>query len=65
AACVRLAEAGFTLVPGDKSWPAFERARETYSTRLQPMATYWATPANSWLGDPVMLRAPLHAADEP
>jgi hypothetical protein len=65
AAYARLREAGYSLVPGDDAWPAFERARATYSTRLEAMARYWATPATSWLGDPVALRAPLHPQDDP
>jgi len=65
AAYDRLGEAGYSLVPGDEAWPAFERARATYSTRLEGMATYWATPATSWLGDPVALRAASHPPDDP
>jgi hypothetical protein len=65
AACDRLEEAGFTLIARDAAWPAFKHARATYSSRLESMARYWATPAASWLGDPVALRAPLHPADDP
>ncbi len=65
AACDRLAEAGYTLVPRDEAWAHFEAARETYSTRLEAMASYWAAPAAQWLGDPVVLRQPLHATDDP
>jgi hypothetical protein len=65
AACDRLEEAGYTLEPRDVAWPAFEAARGTYATRLEGMASYWATPATSWLGDPVALRSPLHPADDP
>jgi hypothetical protein len=65
AACDRLEEAGYTLAPRDEVWPAFEAARATYATRLEAMATYWATPATSWLGDPVALRLPLHPQDDP
>ena len=65
AACDRLAEAGYTLVPRDKAWAHFEAARETYSTRLEAMASYWAAPAAQWLGDPIVLRQPLHATDDP
>jgi len=64
AACARLQEAGYRLVPGDIAWPAFEAARATYSTELEGMAAYWATPATQWLGDPVVLRQPLHAQDD-
>jgi hypothetical protein len=33
--------------------------------RLEAMANYWATPAASWLGDPVALRLPVHRTDDP
>jgi Ion channel len=65
AACDRLEDAGYTLVARDAAWPTFEAARATYAERLEAMATYWATPATSWLGDPVALRAPLHRTDDP
>src|SRR6476469_131522 len=65
AACDRLAEAGYTLVPRDQAWAHFEAARETYSTRLEAMASFWAAPAAQWLGDPIMLRQPLHPNDDP
>jgi hypothetical protein len=64
-ACDRLEDAGYTLEPRDAAWPRFEAARETYAVRLEAMASYWATPATSWLGDPVALRAPLHPQDDP
>jgi hypothetical protein len=64
AACDRLEEAGYTLVPRDEVWPAFEAARATYALRLEAMARYLATPATSWLGDPVALRLPLHQPDD-
>jgi len=65
AACARLTEAGYRLCPTDQAWALFEAARGTYATRLEAMANYWATPATSWLGDPVVLRAPLHPIDDP
>ena len=64
-ACDRLEDAGYTLEPRDAAWPKFEAARATYAVRLEAMASYWATPATSWLGDPVALRAPLHPQDDP
>ena len=64
AACYRLREAGYQLVPDDVAWPAFEAARATYARRLEAMARYWATPATSWLGDPVELRLPLHQPED-
>jgi hypothetical protein len=64
AACARLEAAGYRLEPRDQAWPAFELARATYAARLEAMAAYWATPATSWLGDPVALRLPLHPPDD-
>ncbi len=65
AACDRLETAGYRLEPRDRAWPAFESARATYAARLEGMAFYWATPATSWLGTTVALRAPMHPPDEP
>ena len=65
AACDRLEQSGYALAPRDVAWPAFEAARATYSTPLEAMASYWATPAAQWLGDPVALRQPLHERDDP
>ena len=65
AACDRLEEAGYTLEDRDQAWPVFKAARGAYAPRLEAMARYWATPAASWLGDPVVLRQPLHPADDP
>ena len=65
AACDRLEEAGYALAKRDVAWPSFQGARATYAASLEAMATYWATPAASWLGDPVVLRQPLHAPDDP
>jgi hypothetical protein len=65
AACDRLVEAGYALEARDEAWQAFEAARATYAPRLEAMATYWATPATQWLGDPVTLRQPLHPQDDP
>ena len=61
----RLEASGYTLAARDVAWPAFEAARATYSARLEAMASYWATPAAQWLGDPVTLRQPLHPGDDP
>jgi hypothetical protein len=63
--CDRLEDAGYVLARRDTAWPAFEAARATYAARLESMAGYWATPATSWLGDPVALRAPLHPQNDP
>ena len=65
AACDRLEEAGYRLEARDAAWPHFEASRATYAPRLEAMARYWATPATSWLGDPVALRSPLHPPDDP
>ena len=64
AACDRLEGAGYTLLPRDGAWPAFQSARATYAARLEGMARYWATPATSWLGDPMTLRQPMHQPDD-
>jgi hypothetical protein len=64
AACYRLRQAGYQLAQDDVAWPAFEAARATYARRLEAMARYWATPATSWLGDPVELRLPLHQPED-
>ncbi|HYN70261.1 MAG TPA: hypothetical protein VEX41_08625, partial [Candidatus Eisenbacteria bacterium] len=56
----RLARAGYSLEPADRAWPAFEAARMTYATQLEEMATYWETPATSWLGVQAPLRSPAH-----
>jgi Ion channel len=64
AACDRLEQAGYSLVPRDRAWISFEAARATYALRLEAMARYWATPATSWLGDPVALRLPVHRSDD-
>jgi hypothetical protein len=50
AAYERLAAVGYRLEPADIAWPRFEAARAIYADRLEEMATYWATPATSWLG---------------
>jgi hypothetical protein len=65
AACDRLEEAGYVLVPREEAWPMFEASRATYSSRLEALATFWATPAAQWLGDPIVLRQPLHRTDDP
>jgi hypothetical protein len=56
----RLGRAGFTLEPADRAWLAFGAARSSYGSRLEDMATYWATPASSWLGVQAPLRSPAH-----
>ncbi len=65
AACDRLAAAGYTLAPRDAAWKAFAHGRDAYAPRLEAIAAYWASPATSWLGDPVVLRQPFHPTDEP
>jgi hypothetical protein len=65
AACQRLVEAGYILSADDDVWERFEAARATYAPRLEEMARYLATPAASWLGDPVVLRTPFHPTDDP
>lgn len=56
----RLAHAGYSLEPADRAWAAFEAARVTYATLLEEMASYWETPATSWLGVEAPLRSPAH-----
>ena len=65
AACDRLAEAGYTLRSRDEAWPSFQVARDTYASRLEGMARYWATPATQWLGDAEALRTPMHQVEDP
>jgi len=65
AACDRLVDAGYQLAPRADAWPMFEAARATYADRLQSLATYLATPSAQWLGDPIVLRQPLHRTDDP
>ena len=64
AACDRLEAAGYALAPRDAAWSAFESARATYAAHLEGMASYWATPAAQWLGDPATLRQPLHPRED-
>jgi hypothetical protein len=58
---VRLAAAGFRLVPADEAWPRFSRARSTYAEQLDAMAAYWAVPAAAWFGG----RRALHSTSAP
>jgi len=58
----RLQAAGYDLVPPDESWQAFEAARTVYAGRLEAMASYWATPTNSWLESAAIPRFPAHTA---
>jgi Ion channel len=59
-ACARLGRAGYELVPADDAWALFEAARGAYAGRLEAVAAYWATPANSWLEPEASLRSPAH-----
>jgi hypothetical protein len=56
----RLGSVGYDLVPVDAAWRAFESARAEYAGRLNAMAAYWATPANSWLDPSTALTSPAH-----
>jgi hypothetical protein len=58
----RLQAAGYDLVPPDESWQAFEAARTVYAGRLEAMASYWATPTNSWLESAAIPQSPAHTA---
>ncbi len=64
AAWTRLEEAGYRLVPADRAWPAFEAVRAEYASRLEAMASYWATRSTSWLGTQQALRSPVHPEDQ-
>jgi multisubunit Na+/H+ antiporter MnhC subunit len=64
AAWTRLAEVGYRLEPADTAWPRFEAARAMYAPRLEQMANYWATAANSWLGTVADLRSPAHPVEQ-
>jgi hypothetical protein len=57
----RLAAAGYTMVPADEAWPAFEATRATYADGLEQMANYWAVPTVSWFGGQDPLRSAVHA----
>jgi hypothetical protein len=59
-AYARLENAGYRLVPGDAAWRAFDAARAGYASRLDAMAAYWATPANSWLAPAATFTSPVH-----
>ena len=63
-ACARLTEAGYDLASGDCAWEAFEAARSGYAGRLEAMATYWATPTNSWLHSEAPLASPAHTSSD-
>jgi len=56
----RLAAAGYTMVPADEAWPAFEATRSTYADGLEQMANYWAVPTVSWFGGQDPLRSAVH-----
>jgi hypothetical protein len=56
----RLAKAGFAVEPVERSWRAFERVRRTYAGRLEALASYWATPAPSWVGGRGHAVSPAH-----
>jgi len=60
AACRRLADAGYVVVPRDHAWPAFRAARAVYETRLAGMATFWAVRSTSWLGTMETPRSEVH-----
>jgi len=59
-ACARLAEAGYRLAPSDDSWLSFSAVRESYASRLEGMAVFWAARSTSWLGRDEEPRSPAH-----
>lgn len=60
AAYRRLAAVGYDLEPADRAWRRLEAARGSYAAQLERMASYWATPATSWLGTNARLSSPVH-----
>jgi hypothetical protein len=56
----RLERAGYAMEPLERSARAFERTRRTYVGRLEALAAYWATPAQSWGGRHVMAGVASH-----
>jgi hypothetical protein len=64
-AYARLGAAGYDLVPVEAAWRAFEADRAEYAGRLNAMAAYWATPANSWLDPSEALTSPAHMRSDP
>ena len=59
----RLVDAGYRLAPPDDAWEGFTRARATYASGLDAMASYWAVPSTSWFGGSEPLRSPSHLTD--
>jgi hypothetical protein len=62
-ACDRLIAAGYVLEPRDQAWRDFEAARSAYAEGLEAMASFWATPTNSWLDSEALLTSPAHPAE--
>jgi hypothetical protein len=60
AACVRLADAGYSLAPRAQAWSAFKTVRKEYASRLEGMAHYWAVRSTTWLGTSEAPRSPAH-----
>jgi hypothetical protein len=56
----RLEAAGYSLEPAETAWPAFERARTNYASRLEFLASYWATSAPVWIAERVSLASAVH-----
>jgi hypothetical protein len=63
AVCFRLGQAGYTIAPLSRAWPAFEAVRAEFAPRLEAMATYWDTPSTSWFGTDEAPRSPAHPED--
>jgi len=64
-AYARLAAAGYSLEPAETAWRSFERARTIYASRLEFLASYWATSAPVWIAPRVSITSPVHQAGTP
>jgi hypothetical protein len=61
SACRQLAEAGYPISCSDASWQAFAQRRAAYASRLNLLASYFASPPTQWIGDRTLLTH-VHAA---
>jgi hypothetical protein len=61
SACRQLAEAGYPISCNDASWQAIAQRRAAYASRLNLLASYFASPPTQWIGDRTLLTR-VHAA---
>lgn len=47
----RLARAGWAVRNDDQAWLDFSQLRSTYASRVNALASLWATPPAQWIGD--------------